>query len=86
MLISLAKAALFGLAAGMIACYKGIEVGGGPVGVGNAINRTVVFSFMAFFLIDVDRHRNSREGDCMTAVASAPAARLRRTFRSWSRG
>src|SRR5882672_12695222 len=28
--IALAKAALFGLSAGMIACYKGISVGGGP--------------------------------------------------------
>src|SRR6202045_3719953 len=29
--ISLVKAALFGLAAGLIACYKGISVEGGPV-------------------------------------------------------
>jgi len=29
---------LFGLSAGMIACYKGISVGGGPAGVGNAVN------------------------------------------------
>ena len=36
------KAALFGLSAGMIACYKGISVGGGPAGVGNAVNETVV--------------------------------------------
>ena len=26
----------------MIACYKGISVGGGPAGVGNAVNETVV--------------------------------------------
>jgi ABC-type transporter Mla maintaining outer membrane lipid asymmetry permease subunit MlaE len=30
------KAALFGLAAGLIACYKGISVSGGPAGVGSA--------------------------------------------------
>lgn len=51
--ISLVKATLFGLAAGLIACYKGISVGGGPAGVGNAVNETVVFSFVALFVIDV---------------------------------
>jgi phospholipid/cholesterol/gamma-HCH transport system permease protein len=48
-----AKSALFGMAAALIACYKGISVGGGPQGVGNAVNETVVFSFMALFLINV---------------------------------
>jgi len=51
--IALMKAALFGLSAGMIACYKGISVGGGPAGVGNAVNETVVFTFMALFAINV---------------------------------
>ena len=51
--ISLVKSALFGLAASMIACYMGISVGGGPLGVGNAVNETVVYSFMALFVINV---------------------------------
>jgi phospholipid/cholesterol/gamma-HCH transport system permease protein len=51
--IALAKAALFGLSAGLIACYKGISVAGGPAGVGNAVNETVVFTFMALFAINV---------------------------------
>src|SRR3981189_1427585 len=34
-MISFVKSALFGLAAGLIACYKGISVAGGPAGVGN---------------------------------------------------
>ena len=51
--ISFVKAGLFGLAAGLIACYKGISVGGGPAGVGNAVNETVVFTFMALFFINV---------------------------------
>ena len=51
--ISLIKAALFGLAAGLIACYKGISVGGGPAGVGNAVNETVVFTFVALFAINI---------------------------------
>jgi phospholipid/cholesterol/gamma-HCH transport system permease protein len=52
-IISLCKAALFGMAASLIACYKGMSVGGGPAGVGNAVNETVVFSFMALYLINV---------------------------------
>jgi len=52
-LISIVKAALFGLSAGLIACYKGISVGGGPAGVGNAVNETVVFTFMALFAINI---------------------------------
>lgn len=52
-LIALVKAALFGLAAGLIACYKGISVKGGPAGVGNSVNETVVYSFVALFAINV---------------------------------
>ncbi|TVS84750.1 MlaE family ABC transporter permease [Mycobacterium helveticum] len=51
--IAFAKAMLFGLVAGFIACYKGISVGGGPQGVGNAVNETVVYTFMALFVINV---------------------------------
>jgi phospholipid/cholesterol/gamma-HCH transport system permease protein len=50
---NLTKAALFGLVAALIACYKGLHVGGGPQGVGNAVNETVVFTFMALFVINV---------------------------------
>ena len=52
-IVSLVKATLFGMVAGLIACYKGISVGGGPAGVGNAVNETVVYSFMALFFINV---------------------------------
>lgn len=51
--IAFAKATLFGLVAGLIACYKGITVGGGPQGVGNAVNETVVYTFLALFVINV---------------------------------
>jgi phospholipid/cholesterol/gamma-HCH transport system permease protein len=47
------KAALFGMAAGLIGCFKGISVGGGPAGVGNAVNETVVYAFMALFIINL---------------------------------
>jgi len=52
-IVSLVKAMLFGLSAGLIACYKGLSVGGGPTAVGTAVNETVVFSFMALFLINI---------------------------------
>lgn len=51
--VSLLKAGLFGLAASLIGCYKGISVGGGPAGVGNAVNETVVYSFVALFVINL---------------------------------
>jgi len=51
--IAFAKAAVFGLIAGFIACYKGLTVGGGPQGVGNAVNETVVYTFVALFVINV---------------------------------
>lgn len=51
--IALVKAALFGLSAGLIACYKGMSVGGGPAGVGQAVNETVVYTFMTLFAINI---------------------------------
>ncbi|MES3636597.1 ABC transporter permease [Mycobacterium intracellulare] len=51
--LAMVKAALFGLAAALIACYKGTSVKGGPAGVGNAVNETVVFTFMALFAINI---------------------------------
>ncbi|NVN53656.1 MlaE family ABC transporter permease [Mycolicibacterium hippocampi] len=51
--IALVKAGLFGLTASLLACYKGISVGGGPAAVGNAVNETVVYSFVSLFVINV---------------------------------
>lgn len=51
--VALIKAALFGLAAGLIACYKGVSVEGGPAGVGEAVNETVVYTFVALFAINI---------------------------------
>ena len=53
MAIAWAKATIFGLTAGLIACYKGISVGGGPAGVGIAVNETVVFTFVVLFAINI---------------------------------
>ncbi|WP_460851991.1 MlaE family ABC transporter permease [Nocardioides montaniterrae] len=43
------KAAAFGLLAGLTACYLGLNAKGGPKGVGDAVNQTVVFAFMQLF-------------------------------------
>jgi len=51
-IIAVIKATLFGIAAGLIACYKGFTVGGGPQGVGTAVNETVVYTFMALYVIN----------------------------------
>ena len=48
-MISEFKAAVFGLLAGLVACYLGLTVKGGPKGVGDAVNQTVVFSFLLLF-------------------------------------
>lgn len=53
LVLGLVKGALFGMAAALIACYKGMSVGGGPQGVGNAVNETVVYSFIALFAINI---------------------------------
>ncbi|REF37305.1 MlaE family ABC transporter permease [Thermasporomyces composti] len=44
------KALVFGLIAGIVAAYKGLNAGGGPKGVGDAVNQSVVLTFMLLFL------------------------------------
>src|SRR6201995_4599115 len=52
--ISCIKAALFGLIAGLVACYRGLSIsGGGAKGGGNAVKETVVFAFMALLVVNV---------------------------------
>jgi phospholipid/cholesterol/gamma-HCH transport system permease protein len=43
------KAFIFGLIAGVVACYKGLNAGGGPKGVGDAVNQSVVITFLLLF-------------------------------------
>lgn len=50
--LAVVKAALFGAAAGAIACHLGLSTQGGPKGVGNAVNQTVVFSLMLLAVIN----------------------------------
>lgn len=54
LIISSVKALLFGLIAGLVACYRGLSItGGGAKAVGNAVNETVVYAFMSLFVINV---------------------------------
>ncbi|MCZ4618691.1 MULTISPECIES: MlaE family ABC transporter permease [Rhodococcus] len=50
LMISEMKAAVFGFLAGLVACHLGLNAKGGPKGVGDAVNQTVVFSFLLLFL------------------------------------
>ncbi|MFY9918933.1 MAG: ABC transporter permease [Mycobacterium sp.] len=54
LIISGVKATLFGVIAGLVACYRGLTIsGGGAQAVGNAVNETVVFAFMSLFVVNV---------------------------------
>ena len=48
-----AKAAIFGLIAGIIASYKGLNPNPGPKGVGEAVNQTVVITFLLLFFANL---------------------------------
>lgn len=47
------KMLIFGVLIGVICCYKGLNVSGGPEGVGRAVNQAVVGSLVAIFLINL---------------------------------
>lgn len=53
LLIAVVKAGLFGLLAGLVGCYRGLTARGGPKGVGEAVNETVVYAFIGLFVINV---------------------------------
>ena len=48
----MAKALVFGLVAAIVAAYKGMNAAGGPKGVGDAVNESVVITFMLLFVIN----------------------------------
>lgn len=50
LIVSEIKAGVFGMLAGLVACHLGLGAKGGPKGVGDAVNQTVVFSFVLLFL------------------------------------
>jgi phospholipid/cholesterol/gamma-HCH transport system permease protein len=46
------KALIFGLIAAVVASFKGLHAGGGPKGVGDAVNQSVVITFMLLFFVN----------------------------------
>jgi phospholipid/cholesterol/gamma-HCH transport system permease protein len=53
LVIGAIKAVFFGVAAGVVAAYRGLNPPPGPKGVGDAVNQSVVISFILVFLINV---------------------------------
>ncbi|HWL48858.1 MAG TPA: ABC transporter permease [Acidimicrobiia bacterium] len=50
--VSLIKAACFGYVAAIVGAYKGLNAGGGPSGVGRAVNESVILAFMLLFSLN----------------------------------
>jgi len=50
--ISMVKAVIFGWLAAIIGAYKGLNAGGGPSGVGRAVNESVIIAFMLLFFMN----------------------------------
>jgi len=46
------KAVIFGLIAAVVASHKGLNAGGGPKGVGDAVNQSVVVTFLMLFFVN----------------------------------
>lgn len=50
--IGVVKTAVFGFAAALVACHLGLNAKGGPKGVGEAVNQTVVFTLMVLMVLN----------------------------------
>jgi phospholipid/cholesterol/gamma-HCH transport system permease protein len=50
--ISMIKAIVFGWLAAIVGAYKGLNAGGGPSGVGRAVNESVIVAFMLLFFLN----------------------------------
>jgi phospholipid/cholesterol/gamma-HCH transport system permease protein len=51
--ISEVKALIFGFIAGVVAAYRGLNPRGGPKGVGDAVNQSVVITFLLLFFVNL---------------------------------
>lgn len=47
------KAIVFGFVAGVIACFRGLNAPPGPKGVGDAVNQSVVVTFLLLFFVNL---------------------------------
>jgi phospholipid/cholesterol/gamma-HCH transport system permease protein len=50
--VAIVKVIVFGLAAGLVGCYRGLTVKSGPKGVGEAVNETVVLVVVVLFVVN----------------------------------
>jgi phospholipid/cholesterol/gamma-HCH transport system permease protein len=50
--IGMLKAVIFGMIAAVVAAYKGMNAAGGPKGVGDAVNESVVITFLLLFVVN----------------------------------
>jgi phospholipid/cholesterol/gamma-HCH transport system permease protein len=50
--VSIFKAWVFGFIAATVACYSGMNCDLGPVGVGRAVNKSVVQTFIVVFIVN----------------------------------
>jgi phospholipid/cholesterol/gamma-HCH transport system permease protein len=50
--VSLIKSVIFAWLAAIVGSYKGLTAGGGPKGVGQAVNESVIVSFMILFMVN----------------------------------
>ena len=50
--IAMVKAVVFGWLAAIVGAYKGLNAGGGPSGVGRAVNEAVIVAFMLLFFLN----------------------------------
>lgn len=51
--ISELKAVIFGFLAGVVAAYRGLNPSAGPKGVGDAVNQSVVITFLLLFAVNL---------------------------------
>ena len=49
---SLGKTLAFGIVIGVVCCYMGLNVSGGSIGVGKAVNQAVVIAFAGVWIIN----------------------------------
>ncbi|GAA1982483.1 ABC transporter permease [Amycolatopsis minnesotensis] len=52
LVISSIKALIFGFLAGVVASYRGLNPKGGPKGVGDVVNQSVVITFLLLFFVN----------------------------------
>ena len=53
LVVSEIKAVIFGFVAGVVAAYRGLNPRAGPKGVGDAVNQSVVITFLLLFFVNI---------------------------------